>query len=326
VRYILEGSVRKSDNRIRVNAELIDSRTEQNCWSERYDRDLDDLFAVQDEITRNITLAMKVHLDDGDMALQRSAGTSNIKAWQLTLTAVDLQDTYIRENILEARVMANEAIILDPAYPFAWIVLGWTHWQEAYSGWCENFEIPLTEAEKANQQARSLNPDYAEAWSQAGLIHMMKHESDKAQAACRRAVELEPGNAEIQALRAFSLTFIGDYGQARKHNLNMLKLCPVLPNWYYLVGGQIEQLSGNHDEAIHAYQQGIDVEPESPLCRFYLIDALMEQGDEPRAKILADEIRALDQSVTGRGLVRTHSQDKTIRDRFQANLAKFDLL
>jgi len=326
VRYILEGSVRKSSNRIRVSADLIDSNNEQNCWGEHYDRDLDDLFAVQDEITRNITLAMKVHLDDGDMALHRSAGTSNIKAWQLTLEAVDLQDTYIRENILEARVMANEAINLDPGYPYAWIVLGWTYWQEAYSGWCENFEIPLAEAGKANQQAISLDPDYAEAWSQAGLIHLMKHESDKAQDACRRAVELEPGNAEIQALRAFSLIFIGEYELARSHNHNMLKLCPVLPNWYYLIGGQIEQDLGNLDESIKIYQQGIDVEPDSPLCRFYLVDALMERGDETRAIILADEIRALDRTVTGKGLVRALSKTKSIRDRFQANLAKFDLL
>jgi TolB-like protein/Tfp pilus assembly protein PilF len=326
VRYILEGSVRKSGNRIRVNAELIDSHSEQICWSEHYDSDLDDLFAAQDEMTKNVALAMKVHLDDGDMALQRSTGTTNIKAWQLALAAVDLQETYIRENILEARAMAHEAIKLDPGYPYAWIVLGWTHWQEAYSGWCEAFEIPLAEAEKANQHASGIAPEYAEVWSQAGIIHVMKHEPEQALKACRKAVELEPGNAEIQALMAFSLIFDGNYEQARLHQHNMLKLCPVLPNWYYLIGGQIEQNAGDLDEAIQSYQQGIDVEPDSPLCRFYLIDAMLERGDETRAKILAEEIRALDQTVTGKGIVRSISQDKSIRDRFQASLDKFDLL
>jgi tetratricopeptide (TPR) repeat protein len=92
-----------------------------------------------------------------------------------------------------------------------------------------------------------------------------------------------------------------------------------------LINGEIEQNSGDLDEAIRSYQQGIDVEPGSPLCRFYLIDALMEQGDETRAKILAEEIRALDKTVTGKGLVRSNSQDKSIRDRFQAHLEKFDL-
>jgi TolB-like protein/DNA-binding SARP family transcriptional activator/Flp pilus assembly protein TadD len=325
VRYILEGSVRKSVDRIRVNAELIDSQNEQICWSEHYDRDLDDLFAVQDEMTKNIALAMKVHLDDGDMALQRSTGTTNIKAWQLTLTAVDLQDTYIRENILEARAMANEAIKLDPGYPYAWIALSWTHWQEAYSGWCESFKISLAEAEKANQHARGIDPGYAEVWSQAGLIQVMKHEPDLALKACRKAVELEPGNAEIQALMAFTLIFVGDYEQARLHEHNMSNLCPILPNWYYLIAGQIAQNLRDLDEAIHLFQRGIEVEPDSPLCRFYLIDAMMEQGDKTGAKILADEIRALDQTVTGKGLVRAISQDKSIRDRFQAHLEKLDL-
>ena len=153
----------------------------------------------------------------------------------------------------------------------------------------------------------------------------MKHEPEQALKACRKAVELEPGNAEIQALMAFSLIFSGDYEQARLHNHDMLKLCPVLPNWYYLIGGQIEQNLGNLEEAIHLFQRGIEVEPDSPLCRFYLIDARMEQGDETGAKILADEIRALDKTVTGKGLVQAISQDKSIRDRFQANLEKFDL-
>lgn len=325
VRYILEGSVRKSGDRIRVNAELIDSQNEQSCWSERYDRDLDDLFAVQDEITRDIALAMKVQLDDGDMAVHRSAGTANIKAWQLTLEAIDLQDTYIRENILKARVMATEAIKLDPDYPYAWVALAWTHWQETFSGWCESFEESLAEAEKANQQALALVPEYAEAWSQAGMIHLMNHEADKALKACSKAVNLEPGNAEIQALMAITLIFVGDYERAQLHNQNKLKLCPVLPNWYYLDGGQIELRLGNLDAAIDWFQRGIDVEPDSPLCRFYLINAMMELDDDVAAEALANEIRGLDKSASGRGLVRMCSQDKILRDQFQANLERFNL-
>jgi TolB-like protein/DNA-binding SARP family transcriptional activator/Flp pilus assembly protein TadD len=325
VRYILEGSVRKSGDRIRVNADLIDSQNKQIVWSEHYDRDLDDLFAVQDEMSMNIALAMKVHLDDGEMALHRSAGTTNIKAWQLTLEAIDLQDTYIQKNILEARNMAKQAIELDPGYPYAWVSLGWTHWQEVYIGRTESFEDALAEAEKANNHALSLAPEYSEAWSLAGTIHLMKHETDEMLAAFSKAIELQPGNAEIQALTAFAYIFIGDFEQARTRNQNMLQLCPVLPNWYYLIQGQIEQFSGSLDDAIDTYRRGIDVEPDSPLCRFYLVHALVERGDEAMAKELATEIRALDSSVTGKGLVRSLSINKALRDRFQASLEKFGL-
>ena len=326
VRYILEGSVRKSGNSIRVSAELIDSQDEKICWSERYDRDLDDLFAVQDEISRNIALAMKVQLDDGDMALHRSKGTSNIKAWELTLTSIDLADTYIRQNILDARAMAREATRIDPDYAYAWISLGWTFLQEAYSGWGKPIDELILEAEKASQLAFQLDADYSEAWSQSGFIHVMKHEPDKAIEAFLKAVELEPGSAEIQALTAFAYIFNSDFEQAKKYYQNMLTLCPIRAGWYYFIGGNLEQFSGKLERAIELYQQGILVEPDSPLGRFYLIDAMLEKGDQAAAEKLADEIRALDTEVTGKGLVHVFSYDREQRNRFETNLAKLDLV
>jgi TolB-like protein/Tfp pilus assembly protein PilF len=312
-RYLLEGN-------------LIDSRDESICWSERYDRDLDDLFAVQDDLTRQIALAMKTQLDDGEMALHRSRGATSIRAWELTLAAVDLQDSYIRRNILEAREMARQAIELDPGYAYAWITYGWTFWQEAYSGWSDSIDDLIDEAVKANRHAMSLEPNYGEVWTQAGTNLQMKHEFDEAIAACLKGVELEPGSAEAHALTAYAYLSIGDCEEARKYEQNMRKLCPILPNWYYLVSGGIEKKSGNLERAIVCFQRGLEVEPESPLCRFYLIDALMEQGDETRAQQLANEIRALDSSVTGRGLVHANSSDPGERRRFHDNLAKFGLV
>jgi TolB-like protein/Tfp pilus assembly protein PilF len=325
VRYILEGSVRKSGKRIRVSAELIDSQGEQVCWSERYDRDLDDLFAVQDEITRQITLAMKIHLDDGEMALNRS-GTSNLKAWELTLAAGDLQDTYIRQNILEARSMAQQAVELDPDYGFAQVVLGWTYWQEVYSGWSESPEDSLAKADECCQRALQSNPDYADALNMAGIGYMMRHEVDKALEYCRRSIEIEPGNADNQALTAWAYIFVGDFEQARVHQQNARRLCPVMPNWFYLVDGQIEQFDGDLDKAVELFEQGLAVVPDSPLCRYYLVHALMQRGDHERAGILADEIRSLDPGVTGSGLVRSFSQDAARRDQFREHLAQFDLV
>ena len=126
VRYILEGSVHKSAEKIRVNAELIDVLSEQNIWSERYDRDLDDIFAVQDDITRNITVALKVALTDGERSASRTIGTGNVKAWELVLLATDLQDSYILQNVIDARKMILQAIELDPNYAYARVALGWT--------------------------------------------------------------------------------------------------------------------------------------------------------------------------------------------------------
>jgi TolB-like protein/DNA-binding SARP family transcriptional activator len=326
VRYILEGSVRKSGERIRVNAELIDSRDEKILWSERFDRDLDDLFAVQDEITRSIALAMKVQLDDGDMARYRSESASDIKAWELTMAAVDLQDTYIRKNLVDARAMVNRAVQIDPGYVYAWISLAWTHWQEIYSGWHASFEDSLAAAEEALARARELDPEYPEIFSLTGCIHMMRHEPEQAIRNNLRAVELEPGNAEIQALAAFAHVFAGDYERGRQYDQTVRRLCPIRANWHYLIEAQIEAACGNLARAADLYRAGLEVEPESPLCRFFLVDLMQRKGDADAARAYAEEIRALDKAATGRGLVLTYSADPAQREMFHASLARYDLV
>lgn len=326
VRYILEGSLRKSGDRIRVNAELIDSRDEAIVWSERYDRDLDDLFAVQDDITREIAMAMKVQLDDGDMARVRSRGATDIRAWELTMAAVDLQDTYVWQNILNARALATEATELDPGYAYAWISLGWTYWQEYYAGFSDSLELSIAEAEKAVRRARAIDPEYSEAYSLAGMIHLRKHEPEAAIENCLKAVELEPGNAEMQALTAFAYVFAGDYETARHYDQSVRKLCPLRANWYYLVEGQIEVAGGRLERAAEIFRQGLAVEPDSPLCRYFLVDLMLQMGDEAAARRYADEIRGLEKNASARGIAHSYSSDPALRAAFAQRLQKFDLI
>ena len=106
----------------------------------------------------------------------------------------------------------------------------------------------------------------------------------------------------------------------------MRVLCPYMPSWHYLLGGQIEECEGNLNQAIAIYQQGVAVEPDSSLCRFYLVHSLMQKGDAVTAQKLADEIRALDAGVNGSGLVRSTVLDAGLRDSFHASLAKFGLV
>ena len=322
VRYILEGSVRKSGDRIRVSADLIDANNEESCWSERYDRELDDIFVVQDDITKNIAAAMKVHFEDGDRTLQRASGTRDIKAWELVLNASDLQDSYIHQNILESRIMINAALEIDPGYCFAWVSLGWSYWQEAYTGWCESFKDSILQSEKAVDKALELVPESGDAWILKGNILLINNQAEAGLEACKKAVELEPGNAEIQMLMAYAHCHIDKFELASEYYRTAMKLCPVCPSWYFLVGGEIEQHIGSQENAIKLIRQAIEVEPDSPLARFYLINVLLEQGDEAEARQLAEEIRVLDKSINGKGMVRMHSQNPARREGFQINLVK----
>jgi hypothetical protein len=105
-----------------------------------------------------------------------------------------------------------------------------------------------------------------------------------------------------------------------------MRLCPVCPNWYYLVGSYCEQAKGNTGKAIELLRRGIAVEPESPLIRFYLASVLLENGEETEARQLVEEIRQLDDSMTGKGLVRSYSRHAAERDRLQRNFETLGLV
>ena len=149
-----------------------------------------------------------------------------------------------------------------------------------------------------------------------------RDEPELAIEACSKAVEISPGNAEDQALTAYAYNYIGAYDKSLPHHEASLRLSPICPNWFLLVGGTIYQHTGDLEKAIETYRKGVEVEPESPLCRFYLIDALMDAGREKEARRYADEIRALDNSFTITGMLLSHSHDENVRARYRANLEK----
>jgi TolB-like protein/Tfp pilus assembly protein PilF len=322
VRYILEGSIRKSGNRIRVIAELIDSHSGENCWSESYDRELDDIFAVQDEITFNITVAMKVHLNAGDRARGNASGTKSVKAWELCTQASDFEDSYIRDNINKARGLIRSALEIDPNYSFAWTTLGWLHWQEVYLAWTDSIDATLDKAENAAQKALELEPGSADAWILTGTILQARGKAQEGITACQKAVSIAPGNSEAQALTGFSFVYAGEPEKALPYYQASLRLAPNCPNWYLLLGGGIYQSKGELPKAIKIYQQAVDVEPESPLARVFLMDTLIDAGYIRKAKKIAGEIRALDDAFKVSGIIRLNSHDPIQRDRFQANMAK----
>jgi tetratricopeptide (TPR) repeat protein len=121
------------------------------------------------------------------------------------------------------------------------------------------------------------------------------------------------------------MNFIGDYEKATEHFNKALNLCPFCPNWYYLVGAQPYRDTGNLGKAEELLRRGIAAEPDSPLCRFYLVDVLLAQGNETEAEQITAEIRKLDKIMNGRGLIRSYSSDAGIRERFLQNLEKSGL-
>jgi Tfp pilus assembly protein PilF len=239
--------------------------------------------------------------------------------------AWDLQDSYIKDNMLKARRQVDKALQLDPEYSTAWVLLGWTHWQAAYVGFSKSIGDSIREAENAVDKALSIDPENAEALALRGFCHVTRNAPDLAVENCSKAVEISPGNAEVQALTAYVLVYAGEYDKALPHHEASMRLCPICPNWFQLIGGTIYHRTGDLDKAIARFSKGVEIEPESPLCRYYLIDALMDAGREKEARACADEIRALDSAFRISGMLLNYSHNKDIREGFRANLEKVGL-
>ncbi len=265
VRYVLEGSVRKAGNRVRVTAQLIDATTSQHKWAERYDRDLEDIFAVQDEITRSIVSALDVRLSEGEQARFWSSGTLNLDAWECVRVGLDLLNGYRAEDIPGVLGLAQRAIDLDPDYAAAWVLSSWAYFHK-----CDDRSVSKKERDSAResvggcaQRALEIDATCAEAHSALGLYYLSKNEIERAVAQADKAVELAPNHADILAIAAAIMNKSGQPEKATDRVQKAMRLSPVYPTWFLGILGQSSRLTGNFERALDAFQEMIRRQTDS---------------------------------------------------------------
>jgi adenylate cyclase len=172
VRYVLEGSVRKAGDRVRITAQLIDAITGHHLWAERYDRDLKDIFALQDEITLKILMALQVKLTEGEQRVFLGKGTDNLDAYLKLLQSSEYAARFTKEDNVLARQLAQEAIALDPEYAMAYLRLSATHLMDLLYGSSKSPRESLRLAEELVQKALALDANLAEAHAFLGRIYL----------------------------------------------------------------------------------------------------------------------------------------------------------
>jgi adenylate cyclase len=322
VRYVLEGSVRKAGNRVRVTAQLIDATTGHHLWAERYDRDLEDIFTVQDEITREVVVALEVRLSAGEQARVWSSGTKNLEAWECVRLGAEQFNAISPESNLEARRLFERAVDLDPNYAVAWVMLGNTYFHQADvgtgSGAKEQRDAMLDTALECAQKALELDPSCADAYAMLGLCHLTKGEHDEAIAMSEKAVALAPNHAEIIALSAVNQAKSGRPERAFDLIRKAMRLCPVYPSWYiWVLGTACRQLSRN-ESAIGAFEEAIKRSPDHLAPYVGLASTLGELGRQEDAKTALSEILKLDPDFS----IKTYMEGLSYRD--PAELARFE--
>ena len=313
VRYVLEGSVRRSANRVRVSAQLIDATTGHHQWADRYDRVLDDVFAVQDDITHKIMVEMRVQVSVGEKARMLAGRTENVAAWERLLRADELGNRMIREDNLQARRLVEEALRIDPCYASAWTELGWTHWEDAYFGWTDSREHSEEKALEAAERALELEEDYPNALALLGFVHQLKGEHDRAVELTERAVALAPNNAENIAEFAYALTFAGKAEEAVEMFNRAIRLSPIYPAWYLVGLGVCYYSMDEPNLAIGAFQEAIAIEPGSAFARLYLTSAFVEVGLMEDAKQIARESMSIERDFSVRNWQRGGARFKNAK-------------
>jgi len=157
VRYVLEGSVRRSADHLRITAQLIDATTGDHVWAQRYDRVVQDVFALQDEITREVTSALQVELTEGEQARLWASGTQNFEAWEIIIQIPALLYSHRKEFVRISRRLSEQALQLDKNYAAAWTMLGLSHWEEVFNGWSEDPAASLDLALDAVSRSQAID-------------------------------------------------------------------------------------------------------------------------------------------------------------------------
>lgn len=302
VRYVLEGSARKGDGQIRIIAQLIDATTGEHLWSERYDRPLTDIFAVQDEIQQKIVLALKVRLTPEEQERFQRAPTDNLEAYdywlrghELSLRALQGTKKELNE---QARLLYEKAIELDPHYAGAYAWLGWTYFQDAFYLWSKDRSQALDQASKLARQAVTLEDSLSTAHWILGMVFLWQKQHDQAIAEGERAITLNVNDADSYVSLGNTLVFAGRSAEGIELIQKAMRLNPHYPPRYLNLLGLAYRMAGRCDEALLPLEKAVTLEPNFSLSYFNLAACYADLNRLVEAQKEVAEIRRINPSAS----------------------------
>jgi adenylate cyclase len=238
VQYILTGSVRKAGDRVRVNAQLIHAGRGERLWAERYDRELKDIFALQDEITLRITQALQVKITEGEQARIYGKGTDNLEAYLKWLQGQDLLIRGGRVDNALARRMFEDAIRFDPNWAQPYVLLGRTYLMESLSGWGSSPESSFNEAINLGRKSLALDDSLPGPHGLMSQIYLYQRQHDRAIAEAQKAVALGPSLAFAYIWLGSALMYAGRSNEAIRFLEKAIRLNPFPPPYWIRTLGE----------------------------------------------------------------------------------------
>ena len=290
VKQVLEGSVRSGGNRLRITAQLIDAETGRHIWADRFDRVVDDLFDIQDEITKEIVTALRIELTDGDIARIWNEGTHDITAWGYVVEASEVINRVGSEDIRRTRELAGKAAKIDPGYATAWALLGMTYWYETRTTITDNTDDLLEKAAKCIEKALELDSANPNALGIQALSRISKGVPEEGIEICSRGVALNPGSADIRGYRAFCLLCADKADEAIEEFEIAMRLTPHPPVWYRSVLARARDAAGDPEGALAISTAVRAREPDNFPALLHSTSLLARSGRMEEASDVARDV------------------------------------
>ena len=290
VRYVLEGSVRRSGDAIRINAKLIDAETGSHLWVERYDRHIQDIFAVQDDVTRNIVTALALTLTDEEKKRVARRYTHSIEAYDLFLRGQSFYARSTEEDNAQARRLYLRAIELDPAFARAHAALALAHTEDFRYGWGADPAKSIRQAGARARQAVALDDSIPQPLWALGYFYVVNRQNDEGAAAAERAIALDPNNADAHLTLAFARVYQNRSQDAIVLVRKAMRLNPHYPSHYPAILGRAYYHLGQYEQAVETLRQAVELNPIRTAPRLYLVLSYVAQGNLEEARWEVGEI------------------------------------
>ena len=290
VRYVLEGSVRKNTDRIRITAQLIDAIKGIHLWAERYDSQLKDIFSIQDKITKKIVSALQAKLTVGEDARILSTGTNNLEAYLKFLQAREYHLRFNKEDNQVSRQLCEEAIAIDPEFGAPYGLLGATHMLDVFIQATKSPKESIEKAIDLTKKAISLGANYQYL---LGWLYVLIKQHDKAVIECQKAVELLPSSANAHTFYGLALNSVGRFEEAVHELEQAVRLDPLSSSFVLRSFAFACSFAGRHEEAIEAGRKAVQKNPNDILAHTIMVFVYDSAGYSEKAKSEAAEVLRL---------------------------------
>jgi adenylate cyclase len=326
VRYVLEGSVRKAGDRVRITAQLLDGSSASHLWAESYDRELKDIFAVQDEVKQQVITALKIKLTEAEFARVRRTPTANLTAYDYLWRGWEHFNRLTREAHVQARQMFEKAIELDPKLAGAYLGLGWSYWLGWLWQWSQDPQT-LERALEMAQKAIALDDSLANAYTLLGQVYLWKtRQYEQAIAAGERAIALDPNCAGCYQGLGDILSFAGRSEEAIALVEKGMRLDPYFADFNAITLGTAYCLMEQYDKAIPPLKRVLTRNPDHISAHLTLALAYSELGREEEARAEVAEALRIDPHYSLETLRQSApSKDRALMERHMEALRRAGL-